>query len=307
MSAGISKIQPKSSKLTPKWREAIAGYFFILPTYIGFVIFILWPIIEASRISLMDFSILGQSEYIGADNYVKLLTDSRLLTVYRNTAVFTFFAVFFNAALGLLLAVLLNQRMPTLVRNFYRSIFFFPVLVAHAFIAVIWQFLYQQDTGIINYYLSFLDVPPIPWLGNPTWAMVAVIIMDVWKNAGFGMLVFLAGLQNIPSQLYEAARIDGANERKVFFRITLPLLSPTIFFILVIFTIGAFQVFDSIIVLTGGGPGDSTRSIVIYIYEIAFKTFNMGYASAVSMTLFAIILLLTLAQFIVGQRWVHYD
>ncbi len=121
------------------------------------------------------------------------------------------------------------------------------------------------------------------------------------------MLVFFAGLQNIPSQLYEAARIDGANERKVFFRITLPLLSPTIFFILVIFTIGAFQVFDSIIVLTGGGPGDSTRSIVIYIYEIAFKTFNMGYASAVSMTLFAIILLLTLAQFIVGQRWVHYD
>ncbi len=307
MAAKLSQDRPKSVKLTPKRREAIAGYLFILPTYIGFVLFILWPIIEASRISFMDYSILGQSEYIGGSNYIDLLTDDRLRTVYGNTVVFTLFAVFFNTTLGLILAVLLNQRMPVLVRNFYRSIFFFPILVAHAFVAVIWQFLYQQDTGVINYYLSFLNIGPIPWLGSITWAMPAVIIMDVWKNAGFAMLVFLAGLQNIPMTFYEAARIDGANERKVFFRITLPLLSPTIFFILVIFTIGAFQVFDSIIVLTGGGPGDATRSIVIYIYEIAFQTFNMGYASAVSMTLFAIILVLTLAQFIVGQRWVHYD
>ena len=294
-------------RLTPKQREALAGYIFILPMYIGFMIFILWPIIEAARISFMDFDLLRKSEYNGIENYASLLTDNRLRTVYRNTVVFTFFAVFFNAGIGLVLAVLLNQRLPTLVRNFYRSIFFFPVLVAHAFVAVIWQFLYQQDTGIINYYLSFINVDPIPWLSSTQWAMVAVIIMDVWKNTGFAMLVFLAGLQNIPPHFYEAARIDGADERHIFFRITLPLLSPTIFFILVIFTIGAFQVFDSIIVLTNGGPGDATRSIVLYIYEAAFKTFNMGYASALAMTLFVIILMLTILQFIVSQRWVHYE
>ena len=294
-------------QLTPKQREAVAGYVFILPVYIGFVIFILWPIVEAARFSFMDFDLLRKSEYTGLENYADLLTDARLKTVYKNTVAFTIFAVFFNTAVGLVLAVLLNQRLPTLIRNVYRSIFFFPILVAHAFVAVIWQFLYQQDTGIINYYLHFLGVEPIPWLSSAEWAMAAVIIMDVWKNAGFAMLVFLAGLQNIPDHYYEAARIDGANERNVFFRITLPLLSPTIFFILVIFTIGAFQVFDSIIVLTSGGPGDATRSIVLYIYEIAFQVFNMGYASTLAMTLFVIILLLTILQFVGSRRWVHYE
>ncbi|MEM7129397.1 MAG: sugar ABC transporter permease [Chloroflexota bacterium] len=293
--------------LTPKQNEALAGYLFILPVYIGFMVFVLWPILEAARISLMDFDLLRQAEYNNFENYTKLVTDARLRTVYRNTIVFALFAVFFNAAIGLALAVLLNQRLPVLIRNFYRSIFFFPILVAHAFVAVIWQFLYQQDTGIVNYYLGFLNVEPISWLGSTQWAMTAVIIMDVWKNTGFAMLVFLAGLQGIPTHFYEAARIDGADERSIFFRITLPLLSPTIFFILVIFSIGAFQVFDSIIVLTNGGPGDATRSIVLYIYEVAFKTFNMGYASALAMTLFVIILMLTVLQFFASQRWVHYE
>jgi multiple sugar transport system permease protein len=129
----------------------------------------------------------------------------------------------------------------------------------------------------------------------------------VWKNTGFAMLVFLAGLQNIPSEYYEAAQLDGANEWKIFTRITLPLLSPTIFFILVIFMIGALQVFDTIVVLTGGGPGDASRSIVMYIYEQAFQRFDMGYAAAVSMTLFVVILVLTMLQFFIGQRWVHYE
>jgi multiple sugar transport system permease protein len=129
----------------------------------------------------------------------------------------------------------------------------------------------------------------------------------VWKNAGFAMLVFLAGLQNIPSEYYEAAQLDGANERQSFFKVTLPLLSPTVFFVMVIFMIGALQVFDTINVLTTGGPGDATRSVVMYIYEIAFERFDMGYASAVSMTLFAIILVLTILQFIISQRWVHYE
>lgn len=294
-------------EITPRHREAMVGYLFILPTYIGFAIFILYPLVESMRISFMDFSILGDSEYIGLENYISMLTDTRLRTSYVNTIVFTLVAVFFNAGIGLILAVLLNRRLPTLMRNLYRSVFFFPVLVAHTYIAVIWRFLYQQDTGVINYYLSFLGIEAIPWLSNAAWAMAAIIIMDVWKNAGFAMLIFLAGLQSIPYTYYEAAQLDGANERQLFFRITVPLLSPTIFFILVIFMIGALQVFDSIIVLTAGGPGDATRSVVLYIYGEAFQRFDMGYAAAVSMTLFAIILVLTVIQFAISRRWVHYE
>ena len=249
-------------ELTPKHREAFVGYLFILPTYVGFIIFILYPLIESMRISFLDFSILRESTYIGLDNYAQMLQDPRLRIVYVNTIIFTLFAVFFNAGIGLILAVMLNRRMPILMRNLYRSVFFFPVLIAHTYIAVIWQFLYQQDTGVINYYLSFLGIDRIPWLSNAHWAMAAIIILDVWKNTGFAMLVFLAGLQSIPSEYYEAARLDGANERQLFFRITVPMLSPTIFFILVIFMIGALQVFDTIIVLTAGGPGDATRSVV---------------------------------------------
>ena len=293
--------------LTPRTQEAIVGYLFILPTYIGFVIFILYPLIESMRISFLEFNILRPSVYVGLDNYAQMLADSRLRVVYGNTVVFTLFAVFFNAGIGLLLAVMLNRRMPVLMRNLYRSVFFFPVLIAHTYIAVIWEFLYQQDTGVINYYLSFLGIEPIPWLSNTAWAMAAIIILDVWKNTGFAMLVFLAGLQGIPPEYYEAAQLDGANERQLFFRITIPLLSPTIFFILVIFMIGALQVFDTIIVLTAGGPGDATRSVVLYIYELAFRSFNLGYAAAVSMTLFAIILVLTALQFWISRRWVHYE
>ena len=304
-----SKTRDRASlpEMTPKRREAFVGYLFILPTYIGFIIFILYPLIESMRISFLDFSILRDSTYIGLDNYAQMLQDTRLRTVYLNTIVFTLFAVFFNAGIGLLLAVMLNRRLPILMRNLYRSVFFFPVLIAHTYIAVIWKFLYQQDTGIINYYLHFLGIEAIPWLSNATWAMAAIIILDVWKNTGFAMLVFLAGLQSIPNEYYEAAQLDGANERQLFFRITIPLLSPTIFFILVIFMIGALQVFDTIIVLTAGGPGDATRSVVLYIYEIAFRSFNMGYAAAVSMTLFAIILVLTALQFVISRRWVHYE
>ncbi len=306
-----SKASPSKNKLTwqltEKHREAFAGYLFILPIYFGFIVFILGPIFGAAGISLTKFDILDGSEFIGFKNYLTMLSDSRLRTVYGNTIVFTVFAVSLNAGIGLLLAVLLNRRLPAIVRNLYRSIFFFPLLVAHTYIAVIWQYLYQKDTGIINYYLGFIGIDPIPWLSSIQWVMPSIIIMDVWKNVGFAMLIFLAGLQNIPKVYYEAAEIDGANEWKRFSRITLPLLSPTIFFILIIFMIGALQVFDSIIVLTNGGPGDSSRSIVMYIYELAFQRFDMGYASAISMTLFVIIMILTLIQFSLSRRWVHYE
>lgn len=288
-------------------REAFWGFVFILPTYVGFAVFILGPLIAVAGISLTKFNVLGGTTFTGLANYQSMVGDTRLQTVYTNTFIFTTFAVIFNVGIGLALAVLLNRRMPNFLRNFFRSVYFFPLLVAHTYVAVIWQFLYQRDTGVINYYLSLLGIGPIPWVESPDWVIPSVIIMDVWKNTGFAMLIFLAGLQNIPRDYYEAARIDGANTNQLFLRITLPLLSPTIFFVLVIFMIGAIQVFDTIIVLTGGGPGDASRSVVMYIYEQAFQKFDLGYASSIAITLFAIILFLTLLQFWFGRRWVHYE
>jgi multiple sugar transport system permease protein len=288
-------------------REAWWGFLFILPTYLGFAVFILGPVVAVAGMSFTKFDVVTGSVFTGLTNYYRLLSDDRLRIVYANTFIFTIFAVFFNVSIGLALAVLLNRRLPQLVRNVFRSIYFFPLLIAHTYVAVIWQFLYQRDTGVINYYLSLLGIGPVSWLGSATWVLPSVIIMDVWKNTGFAMIIFLAGLQNIPKDYYEAARLDGANAVQLFLRITFPLLTPTIFFVLVIFMIGAIQVFDTIIVLTGGGPGDASKSVVIYIYEQAFQNFDLGYASTVAMTLFVVILILTLLQFWFGRRWVHYE
>jgi multiple sugar transport system permease protein len=295
------------SKVSGGRREALWGFLFIFPTYLGFTVFVLGPLIAVAGISLTKFDLFGGTTFIGMQNFGRMLADDRLKTVYANTFFFTVFAVFFNVTIGLVLAVFLNKRMPNFLRNFLRSIYFFPVLIAHTYIAVIWQFLYARDTGVINYYLHFIGIGPISWLTDERWVLPSVIIMDVWKNTGFAMLLFLAGLQNIPGSYYEAAQIDGAGPWRRFVNITLPLLSPTIFFVLVIFMIGAIQVFDTIIVLTGGGPGDASRSVVMYIYEQAFQNFDLGYGSAVAMTLFGLILVLTLAQFWFSRRWVHYE
>ena len=294
-------------RICTKHREALWGFLFILPTYLGFAVFILGPVVAVAGMSFTKFDVLGGSVFTGLANYSRMLSDDRLRTVYANTFLFTIFAVFFNVSIGLALAVLLNRRLPQLVRNFFRSIYFFPLLVAHTYVAVIWQFLYQRDTGVINYYLSLLGLGPVAWLASPNWVLPSVIMMDVWKNTGFAMIIFLAGLQNIPRDYYEAARIDGAGALQLFLRITFPLLTPTIFFVLIIFMIGAIQVFDTIIVLTGGGPGDASRSVVIYIYEQAFQNFDLGYASTIAMTLFVVILTLTLFQFWFSRRWVHYE
>lgn len=300
-------VRVRRRSLTERQREALAGYLFVLPTFIGYTAFVIGPIFAAIGISFTKYNILNPAEFVGVQNYVQLFNDPRLRTVYGNTIVFTLFAVFFNIGVGLLLAVLLNRRMPAFLKYIFRAAYFFPVLVALTYSAIIWQFLYQKDTGVANYYLQFLDVAPIPWLSSRQWVMPSIIIMDVWKNTGFAMLIFLAGLQNIPDMYYEAAQLDGANRWQIFRRITLPLISPTIFFNLIIFMIGALQVFDSIMVLTQGGPGDASRSVVMYIYEKAFRSFQMGYASAVAMTLFAIIMALTLIQFRLSRTWVHYE
>lgn len=288
-------------------REALAGYLFILPTFIGYTAFVIGPILAAIGFSLTSYDILSPAQFIGIQNYTDLISDARLHKVYWNTIYFTVVAVSLNVGIGLLLAVLINRNLPAFLKYIFRTAYFFPVLVALTYCSIIWQYLYQKDTGIINYYLGFLHIAPTAWLSSPLWVMPSIIFMDVWKNTGFAMLVFLAGLQGISPDYYEAAALDGANRGQLFRYITLPLISPTIFFNVIIYMIGALQVFDSIIVLTQGGPGDASRSLVMYIYENAFQLFHMGYASATAITLFIVIMLLTLVQFRVGQSWVHYE
>ena len=292
---------------TERAREALAGYLFILPTFIGYTVFIIGPIIAAFGISVNQYDMLSPAKFVGLKNYIDLLSDARLQKVYLNTIFFTVVAVSLNVGIGLMLAVFINRRMPNFLRYFFRTAYFFPVLVALAYCAIIWQYLYQKDTGMINYYLGYLGVEPIPWLSSRTFVLPSIIVMDVWKNTGFSMLIFLAGLQGISQDYYESAQLDGANRWRVFRHITLPLITPTLFFNFVIYMIGALQVFDSIVVLTQGGPGDASRSLVMYIYENAFQLFQMGYASAISITLFIVIMLLTLVQFRGGQAWVHYE
>lgn len=291
---------------TAKQREARAGYFFILPTVLGYLIFILGPIVAAFVLSFTEYDILSPPEFVGLDNYSEMLSDERLRLVYGNTFIFTFVVVFANVVLGLLLAVALNRKLPPVVRNIFRTVYFFPILVAMIYVSMIWQFWLSEDLGVANYYLEQIGLGPVPWLSSSNWALWSIMIVYIWKSLGFTMMTSLAGLQNISQDYYEASALDGAGPIRQFFNITVPLVSPVLLFNIIISFINAFQEFDAMVVLTGGGPGDASRSIVYYIYEQAFQSFEMGYASAIALTLFVVIMLVTLLQFWLSRRWVHY-
>lgn len=288
-------------------KEAIAGLLFVLPALIGFVTFVAGPMLATLVISLMKYDLFSAPTFVGLKNFQRILIDARLWKVFGNTATFAVFAVLGNVGLGVILAVLLNRKMPRVLLYFYRAAYFFPSLIGLVFVAVVWQFLFQRDIGVINYYLGRIGMAPVGWLSNPQVALISVIILDVWKNVGFAMLIAIAGLQGISSDYYDAARVDGAGRMRTFWQITIPLLSPTILFLVTMNTIGAFKVFESIIVLTNGGPGDASRSLVMYIYEQGFKSFNMGYASAISLLLLSLIVLVTAIQFVLSKRWTFYE
>ena len=288
-------------------REALSGYLFILPTYFLYALFVFLPVLSVIYLSLTRYDIFSLPRFIGLQNFHDLFQDPRLLTVYQNTFYFTFVAVFLNVGIGLLLALALNRTIPAGFNYLFRLAFFLPVIVSTVFLSVIWSALFATDTGIVNYYLGLVGIKPVAWFTDSTTAMTSIILLDVWKNAGFAMVIFLAGLQNIPVQYYEASQLDGAGPWQIFRKVTFPLLSPVIFFNTVIFSIGALQVFDSTKIITDGGPGDSTRSQAMYIYENAFQKFQMGYASTVAVGLLAVIIIITLIQFFLSRRWVHYE
>ncbi len=290
-----------------KRREMLTAYAFILPTFVGFVIFIVGPMLASFAISLFDWNMLTPPRFIGLANFQQLFNDSRIGAVYLTTFKLAFMIVPTNMILGLSLAVLLDRKMPGLVRSFFKVSFFFPFVVSAVAVSIIWTFMFHRDLGPFNYYLGLLGIDRIPWLNSSTYSPFAIMIADVWRNVGFYVLVFLGGMQAIPRDFYEAAEVDGASVWKQFRHITLPLLSPTILFLTVISVIGALQIFEQPQILTNGGPGDATRTIVLYLYEQGFRFFDMGYASAIAITLFVIILILTAIQFRLSRRWVFYQ
>jgi len=295
----------KKSVITKK--ETRAAFLFLLPTFSGFFIFIIGPLIASITLSFFQWDIFHPAKFVGLENYKFIFfKDHRALIVFRNTLFFTGASVSLNLVVALLLALAINRKLYPVLRYFFRTTYFFPVITSLASVSIIWQFLLNPEFGPVNYYLVKLGFPRIPWITSSKWVMKSLVLLDVWKNVGFNMVLFLAGLQNIPRQLYEAATVDGANSFQKFWSITLPMLSPTTFFATIIALIGALQLFDSPFVMTQGGPGDSSRTVVMYIYENGFRFFKMGYASSIAVLLFVAILTLTIIQFKLGKIWVFY-
>jgi multiple sugar transport system permease protein len=288
-------------------REGRTAFVFLIPALITFLLFVFVPTLGVVGLSFFDWNLLRDGRFIGVDNFVRLLGDQRLFAVYGSTIVMALAILAINVVIGLLLAVLLEMRMPRWLSGVFRLSFLFPFVVSSSAVALIWRFLFNKDLGLVNYWLGLVGIDRIDWLGSSAFAPVAVIIVSAWKTIGFSILVYIAGLQSIPNELKEAAIVDGANAWTRFWRITFPLLSPTVFFLVVINTINAFQLFAEPRVLTQGGPGDASRTIVQYLYDQAFGNFDLGYASAIGLTLMAVLIVLTAIQFQVSRRWTFYE
>jgi multiple sugar transport system permease protein len=279
---------------------------FLTPNIIGFLAFTAIPVVTSLIISLYDWPVLGNREFIGFGNYVRLFTrDPLFLKVLGNTFVYVVFYVSFNFLLAMSLAVWLTGKISG--RQFYRSIFFIPQVTPVVAMAMIWRYLFMPQYGLINNVLSSFGVPDINWLGDMNIAMIAIIIMSLWQGFGYNMVIFIAGLLGVPASQKEAARIDGASNRKVFFRITLPLMSPSIFFAIVMTVISSFQVFEQTLTMTAGGPGNVTNTIVLYLYQNAFTYLKMGYASSMAWILFAMIMVVTAIQMAGQRNLVYYE
>lgn len=288
-------------------KNSIAGYLFLLPALLLFLVFIAEPMVVSVYLSFTKYDVISPVRFIGWDNYKSFFADGRVGLMYLNTLKYILILVPLHVILGLLLALGVTRNISKRWKYFYRTAFYFPVLVTSAAVATAWQFIFNTEFGVMNYVLGLFGIKAVPWLHSPHWVYLAVAIYSFWKFIGNAFLYYVVGLQAISPTLYEAAEIDGAGRLGKFFHVTLPALSPTIFFVLVTTLISATQIFDEPYLITAGGPGDASRSINMYIYEVAFQNHEMGYASTVSLSLFAVILCITLFQFKLSRRWVHYD
>ncbi|MGO1506942.1 MAG: carbohydrate ABC transporter permease [Microbacteriaceae bacterium] len=295
--------RPRRSAATR--RDWIVGYTMIAPVVLGSVAFVIVPLVAVLWFSLHDWNVLANTfVFSGADNYERMLSDPGLRDSLLASLWFSIGLVVVNVTLALFLAVLLNQKLPGTTT--FRTFFFSPVVVSLVAWTIVWSFLLQADGGL-NGFLSLLGIQGPNWLRGEFTAMVAVIIVQVFKNVGLNMILFLAALQGVPEEIGEAARIDGASAWRRFRSITLPMISPTVLLVMILTIVGSLEVFAQIAVLTGGGPGNSTTVLVYYLYQQAFRFNDFGYASAIAVLLFLIVLVLTLVQWQTRKRWVFHE
>lgn len=285
--------------------DNLVGYLFVAPLILGLIIFTYGPVLVAFALSFTKGDYISIPKWIGLDNYRALLEDKLFWKSLVNTLYYVAGVVPASMVLSLLLAMAMNQKLRGIV--LFRTIFFLPTISSSVAISLMWLWIYNPEFGVLNFLLRQIGIKGPAWLSSTTWAMPAVIIMAVWRGLGYSMLIYLAGLQGIPDVYYEAAAIDGAGRWAKFWHITVPLLSPTTFMLLILSIIGAFQVFEYTYVMTGGGPVYSTLTMVLYVYNNAFRDFQMGYASALAYILFFILLILTIIQFRLQRLWVHYE
>jgi multiple sugar transport system permease protein/alpha-1,4-digalacturonate transport system permease protein len=293
--------RPKARRRGPGWRNALIGWSFILPNLIGFIAITLVPVIAAFALSFASWDGYNPPKWVGLANFRRLLHDDETMTALRNTVYYAAGHVPLTMLASLGLALLLNRKIRGVA--FFRAVAFFPYITSMVAVALVWNMLFNPEFGPVNQLLHWFGVANGPgWTTSTTWAMPAVIITSVWRDMGYYMILFLAGLQAIPTQQYEAAEVDGANAWQRFRAVTLPGLRPTTFLVLILLTVQSFKVFDLIFVMTNGGPGDSTLVLAQQIYQTGIVNGEYGYSSAISVLLFLLVLVITLTQFWFNRR-----
>ena len=280
---------------------------FLAPTVIGIGLFTVLPIVASFVLAFFRWDVISAPQWTGLDNFTDIGGDPTVRVAFLNTIVFVVAAVALQLGIALGLAVLVQGKLPGWLRSFFRSVFFFPLILSASSVSIMMSYLFNQNFGLVNHLLAKVGVPAVPWLNSELGAVVMVVLVYVWQNFGFSFLLFLGGLASIPKEVYEAAAIDGATGWRQFWRITLPLVSPTLLVASVMAIIAALQIFDQPYVLTRGGPGDSTRTAVMVIYESAFQQLQFGRASAIGIVLTVLIMLVTALQFRLSRRFVFYS
>jgi ABC-type sugar transport system permease subunit len=293
---GRAATRPTSRRRRISLRKQAVPYLFLSPALVLFLVFVLAPVIGAAVLSFYSWDLLSPAHFSGLSNYRELFSDHKLGIALENTFIFTFWSIVLHVVFGLALALAVNRPMARLTRYFLRTAFFFPFFISWAAVALIWQYAFDPTFGA-----------PTQLLLSERLALPALIFVDFWHTIGFAFIVILAGLQTIPQHLYEAATVDGSGVWRRFWDVTVPMLSPTLFFVCVISFMGAFQIFDPMFIMTRGGPNGATESAVEYIYETSFRDFQVGYAAAVALVVFGIILVATLVQFKLRRFWVFEE
>ncbi len=289
-------------------QDTATAYLFLSPAIIAFSLFVLVPAVSIIVLSFTKYNVISPMQFIGWKNWIRAFTvDPRLITVLKNSGKFVLLLAPMHMFFGLLLAQCAYRVNSHFRMSAYRMTLYFPIMVSTASVAIAWKFIFDRDFGILNYYLGQLGVEPIYWMKSSFWVYPGTMIFSLWKNVGTYFLYFLIALQNVDPVLLEAADIDGASEWQKYFKVTLPMITPTIFFVLTTMLIGQIQIFDEPYLLSQGGPGDASRTISLYIYEVAYQAQQYGYASAIAILLLAIVLIITFVQFRMQNVWVNYD